>query len=267
MPAFLTLVPEHPDARSEVRARLDGVPTGAPVRWERVSWFINGAEYQGEGDRLPGGILRRGDLVQAIAELTVDGKRATLMSRELHVRNCPPEVLAATLSDAAPKTGKELRVLVEGGDLDGDPVSFRYRWFLNDKEAEGQSTNALSLEKVGKGTWVHAGVRAFDGTDAGRERFTTKARVANSPPVVEQISITRGEGGYFTANLRVRDADGDPVTIRGTTLPEGVALAETALSWREPALPPGKDASVVLLLSDGDGEGVEYSLRLAPSEK
>jgi hypothetical protein len=212
-------------------------------------------------------MIRRGDRVRASAELAVNGERVTLASREVAVRNCLPEVLAADLSDTAPKTGQELRVLVKGKDDDGDPVSFRYRWFLNEKEAEGQSANAHSLEKVPKGTWVHAEVQAFDGIDPGSKRFTSRVLVVNSPPVVEQVSITRGEGGYFTANLRVRDADGDPVTLRAKTLPEGVALSGTALSWRESAIPPGKEATVVLLVSDGDGGDLEYSFRLNAGQK
>jgi hypothetical protein len=46
-----------------------------------------------------------------------------------------------------------------------------------------------------------------------------------------------------------------------------VALSGTALSWRESDLPPGKDAPVVLLLSDGDGGDVEFSFLLVSGEK
>lgn len=267
LPLNLVLSPEDPDARSGVRAIPAGIPPGAAVRWEKVTWFINGTEFQGEGDLLPPGMIRRGDRVQASAELAMRGERVTLASREVSVHNCLPEVLAADLSDTAPKTGQEIRVLVRGWDADGDPVSFRYRWSLNDQEVEGQSMNALSLVKVPKGTWVHAEVQAFDGIAAGSKRFTSRVRVVNSPPVVEQISITRGEGNRHTANLRIRDADGDPVTILAKSLPEGVYLSKTALSWRESALPPGKDAPVVLLLSDGDGGDLEYSFRLIASQK
>jgi hypothetical protein len=267
LPANLVLSPDNPDARSGVRAIPAGLPPGAAVRWEKVSWFINGTEFQGEGALLPPGMIRRGDRVRASAELVMSGERVTLASREVSVRNCLPEVLAADLSETAPKTGQEIRVLVKGRDDDGDPVSFRYRWFLNEREEEGQSMNAHSLEKVPKGTWVHAEVQAFDGIAAGSKRFTSRVRVVNSPPVVEQISIARGEGGRHTANLRVRDADGDPVTILAKTLPEGVALSGTSLSWQESAIPPGMEAPVVLLLSDGDGGDLEYSFRLNAGQK
>jgi hypothetical protein len=261
------LAPENPDARSGIRANLAGLPPGASVQWDRVRWFVNGTEFQGERERLPGGLIRKGDRVQAIAEIEVGGKTETLTSQEVTVRNCLPEVLSAALSNMEPKTGQEVRALASGKDADGDPVSFRYRWFLNDKEVEGQSMNALSLEKVTKGTWVHAEVQAFDGISPGSKRFTPKALVINSPPAVEQVTITRGTGGYFTANLRVRDADGDPVTILAKELPEGVALSGTALSWQESAIPPGREAHVVLLLSDGDGGDLEYSFRLNASQK
>jgi len=267
LPTNLVLTPENPDARSGVRAIPAGLSPGGVVRWEKVTWFINGTEFQGESELLPPGMIRRGDRVRASAELAMSGERVTLASREVSVRNCLPEVLAAELSDTAPKTGQEIRVLVKGRDDDGDPVSFRYRWFLNETEEEGQSTNAHSLEKVPKGTWVHAEVQAFDGIDAGSKRFTPRVRVVNSPPVVEQISITRGEGGHLTANLRVRDADGDPVTILAKTLPEGVALSGTALSWQESSIPSGMEAPIVLLLSDGDGGDLEYSFRLNAGQK
>jgi len=265
--ASLVLAPDNPDAESGVRARLAGIPPEVAVQWKKVSWFINGTGFPGERERLPAGMIRRGDRVQAIAEIEAGGKTEILTSHEITVRNCLPEVLSAALSNMEPKTGQEVRALASGKDADGDPVSFRYRWFLNDKEVEGQSMNALSLEKVPKGTWVHAEVQAFDGISPGSKRFTPKVLVINSPPTVEQVAITRGTGGYFTANLRVRDADGDPVTILAKSLPEGIDLSETALSWRESALPPGKDAPVVLLLSDGDGGDVEYSFRLIASQK
>jgi hypothetical protein len=265
--ATLVLVPENPDAESGVRARLVVIPPKVAVQWKNVSWFINGTGFPGERERFPGGMIRRGDLVQAIAEIDIGGKTEILTSPEITIRNCPPEALSAGLSNMEPKTGQEVRALAAGKDADGDPVSFRYRWFLNDKEVEGQSTNALSLEKVPKGTWVHAEVQAFDGISPGSKRFTPKVLMINSPPAVEQVTITLGTGGYFTANLRVRDADGDPVTILAKTLPEGVALSGTALSWQESAIPPGMEAPVVLLLSDGDGGNVEYSFRLNAGQK
>ncbi len=265
--AFVVLVPETPDVRSGVRTTLAGIPTGVSVTWESVRWFINGTVFRGYREFLPGGMFRRGDRIRASVEVTVNGGLMRLISKEAIVRNCLPDLLTVELSDTAPKTGQEVRALASGKDADGDPVSFRYRWFLNDQEDMGQVTDALSLQNIPKGSWVHAEVQAFDGISPGSKRSTPKVLVINSPPAVEQVTITRGTGGHFTANIRIKDPDGDPVALQEKSLPEGVSLSGTALSWEEAAIPSGKDVPVVLLLSDGDGGDVEYSFQITSGKK
>ncbi len=260
----VSLMPEKPDVRTGIRAVLTGLPRGASASVKKVRWFINGTEYSTyEEEQLPGNMIRKGDVVRARAEIETGGKTLAVESSEAAVRNSPPDVVAADLSDLAPKTGMEIRAIPTGRDADGDPVTFLYRWFLDGKEVPGETANFLSLAGVAKGTWVHAEIQATDGSDSGPIFYTPKIRVVNTPPKVAQVAIIKGTGGRYAANVRARDADGDPVTIVAKSLPPGVDLTENTLSWEEGAVRPGMDKPVVLLLSDGDGGEVEYSFFLS----
>jgi hypothetical protein len=263
----LRLVPENPDALTGLRAELAGCPPGARMVLENLRWFINGAEIEGEKNRLPGKTLRRDDIVHALATVAVNGEDVSLESSPSTIGNARPETVSADLSPLAPRTGEEIRAVSRGRDADGDTVTFRVRWFVNDEEIPGEMSETLSLKKVSKGSWVHAEVQSFDGIVAGSKMFTPKILVVNSPPVVDRVMFTQGEGSGYSANVMVTDPDGDPVTIRQKTLPEGVVLSGSVLSGDVSSLPPGTEAPVVLRISDGDGGDIEYSFQLTSSQK
>jgi len=263
----LKLVPENPDALTGLRAELAGAPPGARMLPENFRWFVNGVETGGEKDRLQGKYLRRDDIVHASATVAVNGVDVSLESPPATVRNAYPETVSADLSPLAPKKGEVVRVVCKGKDADGDTVTFRVRWFVNDEEISGERSETLSLKTVSKGSWVHAEVQSFDGIAAGSKMFTPKILMVNSPPVVGRVVFTQGEGSVFSAQVMVTDPDGDPVTIQQKTLPEGVVLSGSVLSGDVSSLPPGTEAPVVLRISDGDGGDIEYSFRLTSSQK
>jgi hypothetical protein len=263
----LKLVPENPDALTGLRAVLAGTPPGARILPENFRWFVNGVETEGEKNRLPGKTLRRDDIVHATATVAVNGEDVSLESSPSIIGNARPETVSADLSPLAPRTGKEIRAVSRGRDADGDTVTFRVRWFVNDEEIPGEKAETLSLKNVSKGSWVHAEVQSFDGIAAGSKMFTPKILVVNSPPVVDRVAFTQGEGSGYSAHVMVTDPDGDTVTIRQKTLPEGVVLSGSVLTGDVSSLPPGTEAPVVLRISDGDGGDIEYSFRLTSSKK
>jgi hypothetical protein len=263
----LKLVPENPDALTGLRAVLANSPPGARMLPENFRWFVNGVETEGEKNRLPGKILRRDDIVHATATVAVNGEDVSLESSPSIIGNARPEIVSADLSPLTPRKGEVMRVAPRGRDADGDTVTFRMRWFVNDEEIPGETSDKLSLKTVSKGSWVHAEVQSFDGIAAGSKMFTPKILVVNAPPIVDRVAFTQGEGSVYSANVMVIDPDGDPVTIRQKTLPEGVVLSGSVLTGDVSPLPPGTEAPVVLRISDGDGGDIEYTFRLTSSQK
>jgi len=263
----LKLVPENPDALTVLRAELTGIPPGVRMLPRNIRWFVNGVETEGEKDRIQGNYLRRDDIVHVSATVVVKGGDVSLESPPVTIRNALPETVSADLSPLAPRKGELVRVTCRGKDADGDTVTFRVRWFVNDEEIPGETSESLSLKTVSKGSWVHAEAQSFDGIAAGSKMLTPKILVVNSPPVVDRVVFTQGEGSGFSARVIVTDPDGDPITIRQVTLPEGVVLSGSVLSGEVSSIPPGTEAPVVLRISDGDGGDIEYSFRLTSSQK
>ena len=81
--------------------------------------------------------------------------------------------------------------------------------------------------------------------------------------VALSVTAPRATGAGYTGGVRATDPDGDPVSIRPKSLPEGVTLSGTAVSWEESAVPQGSEIPVVLLVSDGDGGDIEYVFRIS----
>ncbi|HJX14369.1 MAG TPA: hypothetical protein VJ386_01465 [Candidatus Deferrimicrobiaceae bacterium] len=259
----LGLVPAGPDALTGVRAVLMNSPPGSKVALEDLRWYVNGGETRGEIDRLAGTSLRRGDVITARAQVTVNDERISVDSPKAIVQNALPEIVSVSISPPVPKKGDTLRLVVSSRDADGDPVSHRCRWFLDDREIQEETAETLSPGKGTKNSWVHAEVQVYDGIALGSKAFSQKVRIVNAPPVVEGVDVSRGSGAGYTGRVRVTDPDGDPVSIRPKSLPEGVTLSGTAVSWEESAVPQGSEIPVVLLVSDGDGGDIEYVFRIS----
>ena len=262
----LALVPAGPDALTGVRAVFLNSPPGSKVALEDLRWYVNGGETRGGTDRLAGTSLRRGDVITARAQVTVNDERISVDSSKAIVQNALPEIVSVSISPQAPKKGDTLRLVVSSRDADGDPVSHRCRWFQDDREIPGETAETLSPGKGTKNSWIHAEVQVYDGIALGSKAFSPKVRIVNAPPVVEGVDVSRGSGERYTGRVRVTDPDGDPVSIRPKSLPEGVTLSGTAVSWEESAVPQGRGIPVVLLVSDGDGGDIEYVFRISRSQ-
>jgi hypothetical protein len=258
----LGLTPVNPDAQSGVRAGLI-VASGTPAIVERVRWIVNGEQLESEGKRLAGRPLRRGDIVSARAEVRVGSERYVVSSSDVTIGNSLPEATSAELVPVTPKAGDTLRVVAQGKDADGDPVTFRYRWFIDGKESPGDNASLFPVRKGSRDAWIHAEVETYDGIAGGSRLFTPKVQVLNAPPAVEKVDMGQ-DGNRFTATVRVSDPDGDPVDLQAKSLPHGVSLSGNVLSWEADPIPA---RTVVLVLSDGNGGDVEYSFRLVSSQK
>lgn len=262
----LRLIPENPDVLTGIRASLSMPGGREKVTMERVHWYINGNEVAIENPKLPGTSYRRGDVVSARAEVRRKEGEFFLSAQAVTVQNALPDAVSADLSTLIPLAGDTVRVSASGKDPDGDGVKFRYHWYANDKLVEGETGDSIKIRKGMKGMWIQAEVQAFDGIAEGSQLRTPKVRMANAPPVVDQLEV-KGDGTKFTAMVRTSDPDGDPIVIRAKSLPPGVALIGNTLRWDADAVLPGTQIPVVLRISDGDGGEIEYSFRLSSEKK
>src|SRR3989475_4148649 len=87
--------------------------------------------------------------------------------------NHPPSVLSARIYPEDVTLDTELRVDLHGEDLDGDRITYRYQWVVNEVPAAGATVPGFRPERLKKGDRGTAEIVPTDG-EADGEVFTTR---------------------------------------------------------------------------------------------
>lgn len=107
-------------------------------------------------------------------------------------------------------------VLVEADDPERDPVTIRYRWFVNGQAVPGESSEQLPTRLLKRGDQVRAELVPFDGKAEGAPYQTVPVAVGNTPPVVASISLEPNQvvpGDRLRARVEASDADRDDIRL------------------------------------------------------
>ena len=144
-----------------------------------MQWLVNGTDA-GRGETLPADRYRRGDKIQATVKLRAAAGEENLSTAEVVAINALPTVVGARIEPKAPTNGSTVRVTAEGEDPDGDPVTFNYKWYVNDVVVSGD-TDSLILKDVKRGSRIHVAVTPNDGFGDGAWRYSPRYQVQNAP--------------------------------------------------------------------------------------
>ncbi len=128
--------------------------------------------------------------------------------------NSPPTITSVKILPEHPTTENQLSVIIQSRDPDGDLVSYRYEWIRNDKEMAGEGGSMLRSGVLKKGDVVQVRVIPSDGKEEGKPFLSDPVRIANAPPVVQEVWI-EPKAPTVKDDLRALqksfDADGDPI--------------------------------------------------------
>ena len=237
-------------------------PPGQGAEIIDVKWFVNGAEKE-SGQALPPSSFRRGDAIKAIVKLRAGGGEARITTPEVTAVNALPAVEEAGMEPRAPVSGGSVRIIVRGSDPDGDPLTYKFQWYVDDQPVPGGET--IVLKGVKKGSWVHASASPNDGFADGAWKYTPKHQVVNAPPVVKSNPPTSvPPSRLLTHTITAEDPDGDPLTFVLEKGPEGATLSGATLTWKVSDGDLGRTAEIVIRISDDDGASTVLSMNLNP---
>jgi hypothetical protein len=128
--------------------------------------------------------------------------------------NHPPSVRSAGIVPNPIVLNAAVRLEVQGEDPDQDPLTFRVRWFADDRLLEGQSGTSLDPASLKRGMRVRADITALDSKAESGVYRTDLVPVGNTPPeirsVVPDISAPK-PGDRLRLKIESSDADGDEV--------------------------------------------------------
>ncbi|HJN75078.1 MAG TPA: hypothetical protein QGF58_14210 [Myxococcota bacterium] len=192
-------------------------PEGDDVRLT-YSWLVNGGMIQeGAGTVLTSDAFGSGDEI-VLAVWGNDGEQdgPTTVSEPLTVLNSPPYVTSVTIMPADPTSSDTLTVEVEGADdIDGDDITLAIAWYIGNSEAA--TGEELGADLIWRGAEVYASVTPSDGSEEGEPLDSDKLTIANSPPVITEVTIGpegAGSNDTLSATATAEDADGDSIIMR-----------------------------------------------------
>lgn len=184
-------------------------------------------------------------------------------SATLTIQNTPPSVGSASLSDVTPAVDSVLSVTPNDVvDVDGDAVTYTYRWFVNAVETSTDATFDVAV-LAEKGDTIVVRITPWDDEEAGAEVTSDFASVQDDPPVVDLLVLHPSPpraGSSVWIESEASDADGDEVTVNYDWFKNG-GLVQTgaALELTSNQFTTGDVIEVVATPTDGTNIGLDVS--------
>ncbi len=191
-------------------------PDGDTVSY-RYEWSLNGAAQPSTLARL-GVALKKRDVARVLVTPWDGELPGPTVAASCAGRDTPPTAPGAVLEPAAPTALSGLTVKLQrlATDADGDPISYRYRWWRDGvpHQLEGSAVAPRALKR-GE-TW-RVEVTAHDGEQAGPP-LVLSVTVGNTVPDQPQVALKPASpvtGAPLTCEAVVpeRDADQEAITV------------------------------------------------------
>lgn len=171
---------------------------------------------------------------------------------------------APTIAFDAPEVAREgarVEIVVEVGDDAGGTPTFS--WDLDGDgafgEQPGEPSHVILAGTTDGPDEVRVSVEASSGGETVTE--THVVTIENVAPSVEsEPPLTARVGSAYRYTLTVRDpaGDADPITIRLTSRPPGMAIDGASITWTPTPDQRGRTFPAIMRVDDGDdGEGMQ----------
>ena len=115
----------------------------------------------------------------------------TLSSPSVAAGNHPPKITKVEIAPSAPDLQSVLTVQVQSEDPDQNRVTYRYQWFVNNKEIGDQPV--LPLSGFRQGDLVSVKVIPWDGRSEGIAAQSSPVKIGNNPPRVTAVKLVPEE--------------------------------------------------------------------------
>lgn len=212
--ATLSTHPESPTTIDDVELIITPTGEGPEPEVVQIRWVLGGVEVTSARDQwtLPALETARDDEWRVRATLR-QGDTERIEQHSFTIVNALPQVTAVMISPSTPTTLDALTAIATAEDADGDPVSFRYTWFINDTEVGGVEGEHLDSDRFERDDVVRVRATPDDGFDEGEPGESAPVEIANSPPSAPGVRLTPEvlrHGEELRCEISAESVDPDP---------------------------------------------------------
>jgi len=261
-------VSPQPAFANNIMTALVIPPPGATAGHYRYQWRKNGQPINGvNAAALPAGLVHKNDAVM-VTVTAVDGpySGASASSRPITIRNSAPTVTAVGLTPTPVHQHMTMHAVVQGSDVDDDPIGYTYRWYINGEVITDQTEDTLDGAFVTKGSRIEVEATPSDGAASGDPRRSTEVRVLNSPPrITSQPTTALNDEDTYVYQVAAEDPDGGPVTFSLKSAPEHMSIdpEQGTIRWRVTKQDVGvHPIEIVATNAEGDSIIQRYDLQI-----
>ena len=134
--------------------------------------------------------------------------------------NNPPSISEVILSPSNPRKDDTILTSVNADDIDGDILTYEYKWFINSQQINTESS--ILANGFVKNDFIYCIVTAFDGTDYSMPVQSNVLTVINTPP-------------QFNGNISISPSNPNPNSVLqviiGPTLDNDGDTVSFIYSW------------------------------------
>jgi hypothetical protein len=236
----ISIVPPRPSADDALSVGVRVLdPEHDPISID-LTWYRNGAVHDDSGRQtIDPGEFTRDDSVWVEAVISDGRQEIQVKSEAVSIANAPPHPSAIRITPPEPTAGDILDVEVEGGDADGDPVQWSYRWLVDGEPLEGERSPRLASGRLARGARISVEVSGADGIESGAWVASSEVVVGNAAPrITTQPVYGLASPGRYVYEVRAEDADQDaPLRYDLADGPPGMGIDAVTgvLSWLLPS--------------------------------
>ncbi len=128
--------------------------------------------------------------------------------------NSPPVIASVKILPENPDRERDLSLIIQSNDPDGDSITYRYEWIKNDGDMVGEDKSTLKAGRFKKGDVIQVKVTPSDGKEDGNSFLSSPVKILNFPPVIQEVWIepkTPSARDNLKAFEKSVDADGDTI--------------------------------------------------------
>lgn len=264
------LEPHRPERGRPVRAIVEvHDDDGDPVRLSYL-WTLDGERVPGDAQvALPRS--RKGDLVEVRVTANDGTEDSRSVEASVRVANQPPRLRGLQIQPANHiNAGTEISVRASADDPDGDSISYRYTWRVNDTVTDDEGP-VLETRQLRRGDKVRVTAVASDGEDESEPISSAEIEVANAPPRIVSRPGGAGPDGSFRYQVEAEDLD-DQRSLRFSLAeaPEGMTIGALSgrVEWRPKAQQTGSHpVEIVVEDMQGGRDSQRFELTVGVEEQ